>query len=125
MDLAEALDRGAAAPESTRVNPALDHDMGPGFELQVPLLRVTAIVVPERALDIDWVGIVPFDQIAVVAIHRTHEIGQGHQHALREAAPEPGGLCGQLNGHIGQRSPVTGTRADQQRFHQPERFAPV
>src|SRR6516165_3340915 len=109
MDLAEALDRGAAALESTGINPTLDRDMGPRFELQVPLLRVPAIVVPERALDINWVGVVPFNQIAIVAIHGTHEIGQSRQDAVGEAASESGRLRCQRNGQISQRSPVTGT----------------
>ena len=41
-----------------------------GFELKVPLLRIDAIVVPHRALDVDGMGAVPFDEVAVVAVHR-------------------------------------------------------
>ena len=114
MEFAQALDRGAATPEAAGINPALDRDMGLGLELQVPLLGVTAIVVPERPLDIDRVGVVPLNQIAVVAIHRADKIRQGGQHTLRQAAPEPSGLRSQLNGYIGQGPPVTGTRANEQ-----------
>ena len=50
---------------------------------------IGAVVVFQRALDIDRVGIVPLDQVAVVAVHRPHEIGQRREHAVRQAAPEP------------------------------------
>ena len=59
-----------------------------GFELQVAFFGVVAVVTLEGALDIDGVRIVAFDQIAVVAIHRTHEIGEGGQTDFRATSAE-------------------------------------
>ena len=65
-----------AAFEAARVDPVLDGDMRLGFELEVALFGVLAVVALERALDIDRVRVVALDQVAVVAVHRPHEIGE-------------------------------------------------
>ena len=62
--------------ESAAVDPFLDGDVRFGFELEVALFGVVAVIALEGALDIDRVRVVPFDQIAVVAIHRAHEVGE-------------------------------------------------
>jgi hypothetical protein len=59
---------------SAFVDPALCSDVGLRFELEVSLLFVRTVILAQRALDIDWMSVVAFDQIAVVAIHRTNEI---------------------------------------------------
>ena len=66
------------------INPSLNLDMCPCFKLQVSLSRVSAVVVLERPLDIYGVGVVAFDQVAVIAIHRTYKVGQRCQHPLWE-----------------------------------------
>lgn len=55
--------------------------MGFGLELQIALVRFLAVVVFEGALDIDGVGVMSFDEIAVIAIHRTDKIRQGIEQA--------------------------------------------
>ena len=64
-----------------------------GFQLEVAFFVVGAVIALEGALDIDGVCIVPFDQVAVVAIHRAHEIGERGQKAFGERAPKAGALC--------------------------------
>jgi hypothetical protein len=54
------------------------------------------------------VSVVPFDQVAVVAVHCPHQIGKGGQQALRQAAPKPGRLLRQFQGEIRQLSATTG-----------------
>ncbi len=125
MDFADRLGRDRATFEPTAIDPLLDGDMRFRFELEIALLRVSAVVVLEGALDVDGVCIVPFDQVAVVAVHRPHEIGERCQQAVGQGAPEPGALLRQLEGKIGQRDAVSRAVADQQRLHQGDRFAPV
>ena len=72
------------------VDPLLDGNMGLSFELQVSLMRVGAKVVPECPFDIDRMGLVPLDQVAVVAVHRPHEIGERGHDAVRQALAESG-----------------------------------
>ena len=64
------------------------------FELQIAFIGIFAIVVVQRALDINGVRVMSFDQIAVVAVHRPHEIGKRGRKALRQAAPKPRSLLG-------------------------------
>jgi hypothetical protein len=40
-----------------------------GFELEISILRISAVVVRKRPLNVDGMGVMPLDQIAVVAIH--------------------------------------------------------
>ena len=68
-----------AAFEAAAIDPSLDGDMRFRFELEVAFFRVLAVVVLERALDIDRVSVMPLDQVAVVAVHRPHEIGERGQ----------------------------------------------
>lgn len=50
--------------------------MSLGFELQLTLVAVLTEIPCKRPLDVDRMGGVSFDQIAVIAIHRSDEIGQ-------------------------------------------------
>ena len=77
------------------------------FELKVSLARFVAIVVFERPFDIDGMGIVPLDEIAVVTVHSSHQIGQGCTHAIGQAAPESGREGGHFDRKIGQFTAVT------------------
>ena len=71
-----------------------------GFQLEVALFGVLAVVALEGAFDIDRVGVVAFDEVAVVAVHRPHEIGERSQQALRQGAPESRALLRQLQREI-------------------------
>jgi hypothetical protein len=67
MDLAKAFSGYGTSTQAARIDPALDADVRLGFELQIPLPRIVAVVVVERAFDVDGMRIVPLDEIAVVA----------------------------------------------------------
>ena len=47
------------------------------FNLKVPCLPVLTVVVSKGSFDIDWVRVMPLDEVRVVTIHRTHEGGKG------------------------------------------------
>jgi hypothetical protein len=74
--------------------------MRPGFQLEIALFGVLTVVAFEGALDVDRVGVVALDQIAVVAVHRLHEIGERGQQAAGQGAPESGALLRQLQREI-------------------------
>ena len=61
MDFADGVRCENAACESAAVDPFLDFDMRPSFQLKVPLLRIPALVALEGALHIDGVRVVTFD----------------------------------------------------------------
>ena len=82
-----------------RVDPVLDVDMRFGFQLQVAFVGVLAVVALEGPFDVDRVGVVAFDQVAVVAVHRPHEIGERGQQ-VSGGAPEAGALLRQLQRKI-------------------------
>ena len=73
-----------------------------GLELQVSFFRVGAVVIPECPLNIDRMGIVSFDQVAVVAVHRPHQLSQRGQHAARQSVPETGRTPGKFDRKVGQ-----------------------
>ena len=125
MGFADGVRGDSATLEAAAVDPSLDRDVCFSFELEVAFLRVLAVVVPESALDIDGMRVMPFDQVAVVAVHRPHEVGErGHQ-AFGQRAPEPGALLHQFEGEIGQGGAMAGAVADQQRLHQRDSFAAI
>ena len=95
------------------------------LKLQVALLQIGAVVVPQRPLDVDRVGVVAFDEIRVVAVHRPDQIGQRLPDTGRKAAPEPGRRRGQLKGEVTQPGPVARTVSKDQRLHSRLAFAPV
>jgi hypothetical protein len=74
MDFANAVAGEDASRQTASVDPSLDLDMRSGLALEIALAGIGAIVVLERAFDIDGVGIVSFDEIAVIAVHRPDEI---------------------------------------------------
>ena len=54
-----------------------------GFELQVSLLSIGAVILLRCPLDIDRVRVVPFDQVAVIAINRPDEISERRDDPFR------------------------------------------
>ena len=40
------------------------------------------------------------DEVAVIAVHRSHQRGERYEKARREAAPEPGGFLGKVEGEV-------------------------
>ena len=60
--------------------------MGCRFQLEIAPLRLGREVGVERAVDIDRARVVPFDQVAVVAVHAAHEAADGSGRDGRQAA---------------------------------------
>src|SRR5262249_19019358 len=71
---ADAVNRGRATSETASVNPLLNGNMGFGLQLEVALPGIVAIVVFQCTLNIHRVRVVPFDKVAVVAVHRAYKI---------------------------------------------------
>jgi hypothetical protein len=71
------------------------------------------------------VCIVPFDQVAVVAVHRAHERRQRGQQAFRQRAAEAGAPLSEFERKIGQLRAVAGAFAEHKRLHQGDPFTPV
>ena len=125
MDFTDAVTRYRAPSQSTGVNPLLDGDMRFRFELQIALAGITAIVVFQGTLNVDGMRIVSFNQVAVIAVHCPHKIGErGHQ-AHRQAPAKPRRLLRQFDRKVSERAPVTGRFTNQQRLHQGRRLPAV
>src|SRR5271165_2462917 len=65
VNFADAIGRHGPTVQMTGVDPALDGNMRLRLKLEIALLGIGAKVVLQRALDIDRVRVVAFDQIAV------------------------------------------------------------
>lgn len=101
MHLADAITRHGASFEPAVIDPALHLDMGSRLELKIALARVLAVIVSERALDLYGMSVMPFNEIAVVAVHCAHEIRERGLQAGRQAAPKPGGFLRKIERQIG------------------------
>src|ERR1700732_491222 len=107
MNFADADACGGASSEPAPVDPFLDGHVRLGFELQVAPARVLAIIIPERAFDIDGMGVVPFDQVAVVTVHRPYETRERNQQPLRQTAAKSRRFLRKPDGEVGQRAALT------------------
>ena len=125
MYLLQAFLACTAAPHTAIVDPLLNRDMRPGLQLEVALSRIGTVVVVERAFDVDGMGVVPFDKVAIVTVHGPDEVRQGFADTIRQAVPEPGRTCREFHDQIGQRRPVVRRFADEERLHPVERLASV
>ena len=125
VDLLDAGHGNRPARQAAAVDPLLDGNMGGGLQLQVALARIIAVVFLQRAFDIDGMGVMPFDQVAVVAIHGAHEIGQRAAYAVGQAAPEASGACCKIDRQVGELAALFRATADQQRFDQRHRLVPI
>jgi len=107
MDFAECIAADGAAAQAAGVYPLLNGDMRPGFALQIALFGVRAVLVSQGPFDLYRMGVVAFDEVAVVAVHCSNQIGQGLENPDREASAESGRLCRQLHGQIGKALPMS------------------
>ena len=108
--------------ESSAVNPFLDGDVSFGFELEVALFGVVAVITLEGTFDVERVRVVPFDQIAVVTIHRADEVDEGGKQALGQRAAKAGALLRQFQGNVSEVRTVPRAFREKKRFHQRDRF---
>ena len=126
MNLADALGLdGQATFEAAAVNPLLDRDVRLRFELEVAFTSILIVVVFKRPLNIYGVRVMPLDEIGVVTVHRTDEIGKRRKKGRWQAARKACGLPGEVECQIGERSPVTGTLLDEERLHDGDKLTPI
>jgi hypothetical protein len=64
VDLANGFRRDGAPFEAALINPLVNSYLRFRFELQIALVAVFAIVVVQRALDVNRMRVVPFDRIS-------------------------------------------------------------
>ena len=107
------------------VDPRLNRDMRLGFELKVALLRIGAVVVSHRPFDVDGVGIMPLDEVAVVAVHRPHEVGERLGDRSGQTAAKGRRLFGEIEREVVQAGAGGGTLRDHQGLEQADRLAIV
>src|SRR5690606_2554800 len=100
MNLADALAGGGATGQLSAIHPGLHRDVGAGFALQVALSRIPAVVALQGALDVHRMRVMSFDEVAVVAVHRPDQCGQGWDEAGRKRTPETFAAPRQLQGQI-------------------------
>ena len=55
------------------IDQCLHFDVCDRLQLQRAALRLAGIVLRQRSIDIAWMGIVSFDQVGVITVHRTHK----------------------------------------------------
>ncbi len=125
MDLADAVQDQGTAGETARVDPLLHGDVGAGLKLEVALARVGAVGVVQRPLDVHGVGVVALDEVAVIAVHRPHQIGKRREHALGQAAAEACRRCRQLQREVGEPGTMARGLRDAQRLHRGDGLATV
>src|SRR5436309_198702 len=100
------------------VEPSLNFNVSLGLQLEISLLVILAEIPIDRALNVHRMSIVPFDQIAVVAVHRSNEVGQRFGQALVKACPKRGGSLGKLEYEFGQVWPGGVLLRDPHRLHE-------
>ena len=63
MDFAQRRNGHGAARQSAAINPALDRNVRLGFQLEIARVRIRAVVVLHRPLDVDRMCVVAFDEV--------------------------------------------------------------
>ncbi|GEM_PF-3515618 len=125
MRLRETFGGVGTASKAAGIDPFLDSDVRPGFELEIPLLRIVAEIVIERALDVYGVGVVSFDEIAVIAVHGPHEMGEGRLYLGGQAAAKSGRLRGKIDGEVTKLGEARRPLTDLHRLHLVDCFAAI
>jgi hypothetical protein len=67
----------------------------------------------------------PFDQVALVAVHCPHQIGERSQQALGQAPAKSSRFLRQLQGKAREYASMTGAFANEQGLHQRNQLSPV
>jgi hypothetical protein len=100
---------GAIEPRGRRgisVEQRLDLDVGPRLQLEYALFGIRRVVGTKCALDVDGMGVVTLDQVAVVAVHRAHQGADLCPHSRMELPGEPVCLCGQIDRQVFETAPA-------------------
>ena len=125
MDLTDSLTARRPSPQAPLIDPSLHGDMRLRFQLQITVSGIGEIIVLQSAFDIDGVRVMPFDEIAVVAVHGPHQAGKRPEHAFGQAPPKSRRFLRQFQGQIGQSRPMARRFPDAHRLHQRNHFFPI
>lgn len=125
MNFAQTFRRNRATAKIPRIKPLLHRYVSLSFELKVAFMSIRAIIVFQGTFDIDGMSIVTFDEIAVIAVHRSHEISERRANARSETAAETRSFASKVNRQIGQRASVGRAFRDEQGLHLGDAFASV
>jgi len=107
------------------IDPFLNGDMSLRFKLKVAFPPIAAVVALHGALDIDGMGVVPLDEVAVVTVHRPHEISQGLCDGSWQPAAKGGGFLRQFKRKIVQLGAGRCAFRNHERLEQPQALAIV
>ena len=83
------------------------------------------VVLLQRPLDVDRMGVVALDEIGVIAVHRPDEIRQGRGYSGGQAAAETRRGRRELDREVVQCRPVWGRFRKDERLHRGGRLAAV
>ena len=76
--------------------------MGFCFQLEIPLPGVGAVIFFKRTLDVDGMGVVALDQIAVITVHRADEPGERGDQTPGQTSVQAGRFSGEFEREVGQ-----------------------
>jgi hypothetical protein len=105
MEALEEIDTGGVgqgAERELRVDALLDTNMSARFKLEIAALLIDIEIVPQSALDVPRPGSVALDQIRVVAVHHSHEVGETGGSAGMKPTAEPASGGRQLGEKVEQ-----------------------
>jgi len=84
MNFADAIDcQPPAILQPAMIDPLLNRDMRPGLKLEITFRFVLTVVIFERSLNVYRMSIVAFNEIGVIAIHRTDQFRERPQQTCR------------------------------------------
>ena len=72
MDLPYGSRCGRIIGSPPLVDPLLNSDVSPGFQLKIAPLGISAVIAVQRPFDIDRMCVMSLNKIAVVAVHRAN-----------------------------------------------------
>jgi hypothetical protein len=87
------------------------------LELPIAAFRLLGELVIERSVNVSRKGVMAFDEVGVVAVHRTHEIAHRGAHHRVEASGQPMSLGNQVGRQVLKLSLIIGEK----RFHRCDR----
>ena len=104
LDKIDADGVGQTAGRMLGVEDLLQRDVGSGLNLEIAPRLVDIEFVGQRPLNVSWPGVVPLDQVGVIAIHDPHQVRQAGGCSGVEAGAKLAGRGGQLRQEIQQLS---------------------
>jgi hypothetical protein len=93
------------------------------LELQVAVVRIAAEFILQRAFDIHGMGAMALDEVGILAVHRTDQIGERRQDAGWKTRAKPSRLMREIKGQIRDLLAMAGP--EKQGLHQCDPFIAI